>query len=345
MRLLVGAFISSVLTILGAQVHAVEPHYTLLEYEDLPGWAEDDHSIALRVFLETCPDLDDPEWSKVCAVATQQPNPSGFFEAFCQPVLIEDGTPPLFTGYFEPELSGALSPTDRFAYPLYRLPPEARDGQFVSRREIEESGVLSGRGLEIAWVDDPVDAFFLHIQGSGRVILPNGERVRLGYAGKNGHGYRSVGQELVRRGHFSPHEVSADTIRNWVRRNPSAGLDLLRRNPSYVFFREVNEVPPNRSPLGAMNRSVTALRSIATDPAFVPLGAPVWIDKGGREPMQRLMIAQDTGSAIKGAQRADIFFGTGSIAGRAAGRIKDPGRMVVLLSRQLAFALLPEERQ
>ena len=130
-----------------------------------------------------------------------------------------------------------------------------------------------------------------------------------------------------------------------MRSNPEAGRDLLQHNPSYVFFRPVNDVPADRGPLGAMNRSVTAMRSIAVDPAFTPLGAPVWIEKGGREPLQRLMIAQDTGSAITGAQRADIFFGTGAAAGRAAGRVRDPGRMVVLLPRQIAFARFPEELQ
>ena len=134
-------------------------------------------------------------------------------------------------------------------------------------------------------------------------------------------------------------------IRNWVRRNPVAGRELLYHNPSYVFFREVSHVPPHRGPLGAMNRSITALRSIAVDPAHVPLGAPVWIEKDGTNPLRRLMIAQDTGSAIKGAQRADVFFGTGESAGRQAGRLRDPGRLVVLMPIQRAYALLPENVQ
>ncbi len=322
-----------------------EPRYTLLEFSDLPNWSQDNHNAALTAFLETCPDLRDPEWSKICAVATQSPNARWFFEALLQPVLIEDGQKMLFTGYFEPELKGSLRRTETFRYPLYRLPEEARDGSYLSRREIEETDALSGRGLEIAWIDDPVDVFFLQVQGSGRVTLPDGGKIRVGYAGKNGHNYRSIGQELVRRGIYEPHQVSANVIRSWVRRNPVDGPELLRHNPSYVFFREVNQVPPEMGPLGAMNRSVTTLRSIAVDPQYVPLGAPVWIEKEGAEPMHRLMIAQDTGSAIKGAQRADIFFGTGDEAGRVAGRIRDPGRMVTLLPRQTAFALLPEELQ
>jgi membrane-bound lytic murein transglycosylase A len=201
---------------------------------------------------------------------------------------------------------------------------------------------MDGRGLEIAWVDDPVELFFLQIQGSGRIRLEDGTMLRVGYAGANGHPYRSVGVELVRRGIFDAHQVSAAVIQNWVRRNGAEGEELLFHNPSYVFFRDVNQVPANKGPLGAMNRSVTTLRTVAVDPAFHPLGAPVWIEKDGEGPMRRLMIAQDTGSAIKGAQRADIFFGTGDEAGRAAGRLRDPGRMVTLLPIQRAYALLSE---
>ena len=147
---------------------------------------------------------------------------------------------------------------------------------------------------------------------------------------------------LVERGIYEPHQVSADVIRNWVRSNGEEGLKLLWTNESYVFFREVNEVPPEKGPLGAMNRSVTTMRTVAIDPSYVTYGAPVWIEKAGADPLNRLMVAQDTGSAIRGSQRADIFFGTGDEAGRAAGRIKDGGRMVVLMPIQAAYALLPD---
>jgi len=338
------AFGICILVLWAGMGHAV-PNYRLLSFSELAGWDQDDHAPAMQTFLETCTDMRDPEWAKICAVATQSPDPRFFFETFFQPVLIEDGEDMLFTGYFEPELSGATRKTGPYAYPIYRLPSEARDGVWLSRREIEETGALDGRGLEIAWINDPVDVFFLQIQGSGRVSLTDGSKIRVGYGGSNGHKYRSVGQEMVRRGIYEPHQVSADVIRNWVKRNPEDGAELLRHNPSYVFFREVNEVPADKGPLGAMNRSITTMRSIAVDPAYTPLGAPVWIEKQGATPLNRLMIAQDTGSAIKGAQRADIFFGTGREAGRAAGRIRDPGRMVVLLPRQTAFALFPEELQ
>ena len=147
---------------------------------------------------------------------------------------------------------------------------------------------------------------------------------------------------MVRRGIYNAHQVSAQVIKNWVRRNPEAGEELLFHNPSYVFFREIKHVTDRDGPLGAMNRPVTAGRSIAVDPQFTPLGAPVWLEKDGATPIRRLMIAQDTGSAIKGAQRADIFFGTGDAAGQAAGTLRDGGRMVVLLPIQRAYALVPD---
>lgn len=316
---------------------------TILEFDQLDGWETDDHTAALQVFLNTCGDLNAPDWRALCKAAADQTSARTFFELFFRPVLISNGQPALFTGYFEPELDGSLTPDPIHRYPVYGIPPEAvgAPGPFLTRREITEGG-LEGRGLELAWVDDPVELFFLQIQGSGRIRLDGGKMLRVGYAGANGYPYRSIGKELVRRGVYTAHQVSAQVIRNWVRRNPEEGAELLLHNPSYVFFRSVDQVPADRGPLGAMNRSVTPLRSIAVDPAYVPLGAPVWIEKQGRRPMRRLMVAQDTGSAIKGAQRADVFFGTGDAAGRAAGRLKDGGRMVVLMPIQRAYAMLEE---
>ncbi len=322
------------------------PQYAILGFEDLDGWAADDHDAALSVFKNTCADLDESDWAALCALAFDAKDARQFFELFFRPMLITDGKEPLFTGYFEPELSGSPVRTGRYRHPIYKMPPEANDRRpWLTRRDILTSGVMEGRGLEIAWVDDPVELFFLQVQGSGRIRYPDGRMIRVGYGGANGHNYRSIGQELVRRGVYQPHQVSADVIKNWVRRNPVDGEDLLYHNDSYVFFREVSQVPADKGPLGAMNRSITPMRSIAVDPAFTPLGAPVWIEKEGEAPLRRLMVAQDTGSAIKGAQRADVFFGTGDAAGRAAGRIKDPGRMIVLMPIQRAYAFLPEALQ
>jgi len=315
----------------------------ILGFSDLKNWQKDDHEAALETFLVTCPDLPDPDWQSLCALAQQRPDAKSFFELFFRPILIENEQAALFTGYFEPQLDGALYPDDRYRYPLYREPGVARrSNPWLTRREIESGDFMTGRGLEIAWVDDPVELFFLQIQGSGRIRMPDGKTIRVGYGGSNGHEYRSVGVELVRRGVYKAHQVSADVIKDWVRRNPAAGQQLLWHNPSYVFFRRIDSVPPDQGPLGAMNSSVTPGRTIAVDPEYVPLGAPVWIEKRGADPMRRLMIAQDTGSAIKGPQRADIFFGTGQVAGLSAGKLRDPGRMVVLLPIQRAFALASE---
>ena len=322
---------------------AADVHIDVMEFDQLDGWDKDDHAAALAVFQSTCRDMKDIDWRALCKFAGENPEPRQFFELFFRPVLIDDGQDALFTGYFEPELEGDLYRSSRYRYPVYAMPPEALEASpWLSRREILDGDVLNGRGLEIAWVDDPVELFFLQIQGSGRIRLPDGRYIRVGYRGANGHEYRSIGVELVRRGVYEAHQVSADVIKNWVRRNPDEGRELLYHNPSYVFFREVSKVPADKGPLGAMNRSVTALRTVAVDPSYVPLGAPVWLEKDGDGPMRRLMIAQDTGSAIKGAQRADVFFGTGDAAGRAAGRLRDPGRMLVLLPIQRAYAMLPE---
>ena len=332
-------------TALGAAIGAAflvssavaEATHTILDWADLPGWDSDDHTAALAVFTNTCGDLD-AEWDGVCALAKSGLPAKAVFERAFLPVLIEDGETPLFTGYFEPELVGSRVRTQTFRYPLNKPPPELPRGQWLSRAEIEKSGVLAGRGLEIAWLADPVDKFFLQIQGSGRIRLPDGSGLRVGYAAKNGHPYRSVGNEMVRRGLLPEHQVSAGMIRRFVADNPALGEQLLHTNPSYVFFREVSKVPAHLGPLGAMNRSITPGRSIAVDPEYTPLGAPVWVEKAGEEPFRRLMVAQDTGSAIKGAQRADVFFGTGNEAGEAAGRVRDRGRMVVLLPIDMALA-------
>nr|WP_252731222.1 murein transglycosylase A [Lentibacter algarum] len=321
---------------------AEEIEYRLLDFAELDGWENDDHQAALDVFLNTCQDMKDPDWRALCKAAKHQKNAKTFFELFFKPVQISDGKDALFTGYYEPELDGDVRPSDRYKYPIYKLPPEARGvSKWLSRREILDGPTMKGRGLEIVWVDDPVELFFLQVQGSGRVRLPNGQFIRVGYGGKNGHEYRSIGVELVRRGVYNAHQVSAQVIKNWVRRNPVEGPELLRHNPSYVFFREVSEVPADKGPLGAMNRSITTMRSIAVDRRYTPLGAPVWVEKDGENKLRRLMIAQDTGSAIKGAQRADVFFGTGDKAGLAAGKLRDPGRMIVLMPIQRAYAFLP----
>ena len=315
----------------------------LASFESLKGWYDDGQAAALAAFLDTCDLLDAPDWRPLCALARDVPGDDAsaraFFELFFKPVVVGD-PPALFTGYFEPELQGSPVRTARYAWPIYRRPPELRDGTVFHSRAAIENGALRGRGLEIAWLDDPVEVFFLHIQGSGRIRMTDGSVIRVGYAGRNGHAYRSVGQEMARRGLMDQHQVSAQAIAAWVRRNPALGEEVLNHNPSYIFFRRIPDLPADKGPIGAMGRSITPLRSLAVDPAFTPLGAPVWIEKAGDEPLNRLMVAQDTGGAIKGPQRADIFFGFGDAAGEAAGTVKDVGRMVVLLPIDRAYAMI-----
>jgi membrane-bound lytic murein transglycosylase A len=316
----------------------------VLGFDQLNGWDDDDHAAALDVFLQTCPDMVELDWHRLCAMALNPANPKTFFELFFRPILISDGSEPLFTGYFEPEISGSRVRTGRFRFPVY-APPVHIEGRWPSREEIETTDIMKGRGLEIVWVDDLAALFFAQIQGSTRVSLPDGSSIRLGYAAANGYKYRSVGQELVRRGIYEPHEVSAKVIGGWVKRNPTDGPELLRHNPSYVFFAEVTKTKAHEGPLGAMNWPLTPLRTIAVDPDYVPLGAPVWVEKNGVLKLRRIMIAQDKGSAIKGAQRADIFVGTGDVAGKVAGSIRDQGRLILLAPIQRAYAMVAEAKE
>ncbi|MBL9051835.1 MAG: MltA domain-containing protein [Tabrizicola sp.] len=334
-----------ILSVAVALMGAAPGSAEILDFEALDGWRDDDHVKALTSFLRTCDLLDSSDWQPICAMAADVPKDDAsarsFFELFFKPVVV--GQPPaLFTGYFEPELEGSLTRSGRFKYPIYRRPPELREGTVFHSREAIENGAISGRGLELAWLDDPVDVYFLQVQGSGRIRLSDGTVMRVGYAGANGHSYRSIGKEMVRRGTHSMDQVSAPEIASWVRNNPGAGRDLLHTNPSYVFFRKIGTLNPEDGPIGAMGRSITAMRSVAIDPRFTPLGAPVWIEKDGKRPIRSLMIAQDTGGAIKGMQRADIFYGTGTDAGDAAGTVKDGGRMVLLLPIDRAFAMLED---
>ncbi|PRY75747.1 membrane-bound lytic murein transglycosylase A [Yoonia maritima] len=301
--------------------------YRQLSFDDLNDWAADDHQAALDVFLNTSAHLTNDNWGDMANAAQ---SPRQFFESHFQPVLIEDGAPMVFTGYFEPQLAGSRTKSEAFSIPIYALPDEPAK---YTRRQIDEDQPLAGRGLEIAWLSDPVDLFFLQVQGSGRIQLPDGTMMRVGFAGKNGREYTSIGKVLIARRELAESDVTPESIRDWVAQNRTKGQALLWENESYVFFKEITEVPADHGPLGALGASITAGRSIAVDPEITPLGAPVWIEKAGTH---RLMTAQDMGSAIKGAQRADIFFGTGSEAGRLAGQVNDGGRMVVLLPNDMA---------
>jgi membrane-bound lytic murein transglycosylase A len=280
-----------------------------------------------------------------------------FLERRFRPVALGEGT---LTGYFEPELRGSLRRSATYATPLHARPPElveadlgsfaqdlrgrrvagvVRDGRlqpFHDRTAIT-GGALAGRGLELAWVDDPADAFFLHIQGSGRVRLEDGGVLRLGYAGWNGHPYFAVGRTLVERGILAREAVSMQAIRAWMAEaGPAEAAALMARNPSYIFFRRLEGLTPELGPIGTLGAPLTPGRSVAVDRTQVPLGLPFWIagrDPVTEAPLHRLAVAQDTGGAIRGLARADLFTGWGSEAADRAGRLRDPAAMFVLLPR------------
>lgn len=230
------------------------------------------------------------------------------------------------TGYFEPVIPARLQPGDGFSVPVLAMPPDPDHG-----RAAIMAGALAGRGLEIAWLADPVDLFFLQVQGSGRLVLPDGRHLRLGYAGRNGRPYTSLGATMAARGLIPADGVTADSIRAWLAAHPAQVAELLNLNDSYVFFRRL-DLPDSAGPVGTAGVPLTPGRSIAVDPAHVPLGLPVWLSldaDGGT--VARLAVAQDTGSAITGAGRADLFIGTGDAAGRVAGRLRSHGVMVPLV--------------
>lgn len=283
-------------------------------------------------------------------------------ERHLRPHAVTDRGDPegFFTGYYEPTLQGSRQRSERFSVPLYLRPPELvavdlgafrpdlagrriagrvegeRLVPFLDREAIDRGG-LEGRGLELLWVDDPVDAFFLQVQGSGRVELAGGGSVRVGYAGQNGHPYVAIGRDLVERGAMELEEVSMQSIRAWLAAHPEEAPGVLRSNPSYVFFRRLEE----EGPVGSQGVVLSPGRSLAVDRSFLPLGVPLWLDgaapapgRPGEElPLRRLMVAQDTGGAIRGPVRGDVFWGPGEEAEDVAGRMRHPGRLWLLSPR------------
>lgn len=262
-----------------------------------------------------------------------------------------------FTGYFEPELDGSRRRRGAEQVPLLRRPPDLvivdlgdfdpdlvgrrtagrvqgdRLVPYASRAEIE-GGALDQRRLELLWLNDAIDAFFLHIQGSGRVRLAEGGIARVGFAGHNGHPYVPIGRVLVDRGAMTLEQVSMQSIRDWLRAHPGEARAVMQQNPSYVFFREISGLRPDEGPPGAFGAPLTPGRSIAVDHAHIPLGIPLWIDTRDpqtQQPLRRLVLAQDVGGAVRGPVRGDLFWGWGEQAANAAGRMRERGVWWLLL--------------
>lgn len=347
-----------------------------VQWSALTGWTDDDLLPAWQAFLKSCTVLSkQPVWKENCKMAASLQKPNNitlrkYFENYFTPYQIintdntEEG---LVTGYYEPLLKGSRKPSKRYRYPIYATPnelltvdlgaayPELKDLRlrgrldgrkvvpYYSRAEIMSNPKILN-GYEILWVDDEVELFFLHVQGSGRIVFDNEELVKIGFADQNGHPYNSIGKYLVQRGELPLEKASMQGIKQWGQQNPSKLSELLQQNARYVFFREL---PSDLSgPIGALGVPLTAGRSIAIDPLSIPQGAPVFLATtwpSTNKPLNRLMVAQDVGSAIKGGIRADFFWGFGHEAGNQAGKMKQAGKMWVLMPRSYSAPALTRQ--
>jgi len=276
------------------------------------------------------------DWAAFCRQAASLPASDeavrSFFEAKLTPWRLSDGAGSdraFLTGYFQPEVAGARAKRPGYPVPLYRLPPDPAASAY-SRAEVD-AGALAGRRLELVWLADPIDAFFVSIQGSAEVALAEGGVMAIGVAGSNGRSYVAIGRGLVARGEIPADKISLQTIRAWLRAHPAEARGVMESNPRYIFFREI----PGGGPIGSAGVPLTAGRSLAVDPAFMPMNVPIYIDSSdamGR-PLRRLTLAQDSGSAIKGPLRADFYWGAGAAAEAEAGAMQSPGRLFMLLPR------------
>ena len=239
------------------------------------------------------------------------------------------------TGYYEPELNGVLNRHGPYIHPIYRKPPDLTPDRPYHDRKAISDGALNGQGLELAWLRDPVEAFFLHIQGSGRVRLDNGQVMRVGFAGKNGHAYQSIGKILVERGLFALEDVTAQALKDWLADHPEDAERLMNENSSYVFFDARPELTETDGPIGTAGVPLTLLVSVAADPQHHPLGSLIHIEHHPATGLKNgYAIVQDTGGAIKGAGRIDLFTGSGDEAGDLAGALKHPVRVTTFAPRK-----------
>lgn len=350
---------------------AAAPLFTPGTFADLPGWQDDDQREAWSAFMASCSVLGRrAQWAEPCAIARgvdagDLAAVRTFFESNFVPNLVrtkEGAQSGMITGYYEAMLRGSRSRSDVYQTPLYRVPddlltidlsevyPQLKNmrlrGRVVGKKVVPydtraqiDTGKLAGN--ELLWVDDPVEAFFLEVQGSGRVLLDSGETVRVAYADQNGHPYKAIGRWLVEQGVMPANQVSAQSIKAWIEANPHRRQELFNANPSYIFFREERLPDPSVGPKGALGVPLTPARSVAIDPSFIPLGAPIYLsttEAGSDVPMRRLVMGQDTGGAIRGEVRADFFYGFGPEAADKAGRMKQPGTVWVLLPKTAAPA-------
>ncbi len=324
--------------------------FSAVSWQALPGWQEDDLSQAWPAWLKSCDALrkrnSELNWRHVCTQAASISVRDSqairqYFESNFQPFEIRNSAGSetgLVTGYYEPVMNGSQTRTSLYSVPLYAYPNawrQTRPNPGPSRAELMSSGIL--KGSEIAWVQDPVAAAFMQIQGSGKIRLQDGRVMRLGYAGTNEQPFKSFAQWLLDKKEINRSEATMQGISQWAKRNPDRVNAMLNANPRFVFFKELpGNVSADLGPTGALNVPLTAERSIAIDLQAMPLGAPVFLATTrplSDQPLQKLVMAQDTGKAIVGGVRADYYWGSGDAAGELAGRMKQNGKMWVLLPR------------
>ena len=352
-------------------------------FENLNGWTTANLDMSLAAFRRSAEEILSTghgfnrtaefsglreDWVPTCEAALIARDAHSFFETNFAPFKIHDDKRPegLFTGYYEPLAKGSRTRSERYTVPIYRRPPELvsfpveieaahgfRYGQlmngspapFQTRRQIED-GALDGRGLEICWLDNWTDAFFIHIQGQGRIAMDDETTLRLAFAAKNGQPYSSIGAALLAKGHGTPQTMSMQFLRQWIEENPEAGRELMWQNNSYIFFREISVDDPSLGGLGAAQVNLTPLRSLAVDRHYWMFGTPFWLETmtppeadGGAKPFSNLMIGQDTGTAIRGLLRGDVYWGWGETAITNAGHMKSSGTMMALLPHAVARRL------
>ncbi len=358
-----------------AQAEMPLPILEPVSWQAISGWPGKSLDRSLAAFQRSCREILDTargfrrassfggkpdDWHTTCqeALVTPPGEAQAYFEQAFYAYRVVDSQRPngLITGYFEPEYPGSRTPASGYPVPVYGRPADLiafdatteaqtglRYGRFVlgqpkaypPRGEIA-SGALAGRGLEIAWMASPVDAYFMHVQGSARLRLPDGSFMRLAYAGKSGRPYTSIGRLLAERDILPRDDVNMQSIRDWMAAHPDAARKLMAENESFVFFREVPIQDPSLGPPGGELVGLSPRVSLAIDRRYWTYGTPLWLDTvvpdaGHTRPFRHLMIAQDTGSAIRGSVRGDIFFGSGEAAGIPAGHMQAPGSLIVLL--------------
>lgn len=346
-------------SVLPATGSASEPErQPKLTFEALEGWRADDHLAALQTFRTTCRRAHRPALCRAAARARGPAAARRFFERWFVPVEVSPRG--FLTGYYEPELAGTLQADKRFRVPLLAKPaglvakpandlpgwPEGFSAALRSPSGYEplpdraaiEDGALAGRALPLVFLEDPVDAFFVHVQGSARIRLPDGRVLRVGFDGRNGHPYTAIGRVLAESEGVPPSEMTADRVAAWLRAHPDRAPAVMRANRSYIFFR-ILPVAPELGPIGAAGVPLSPGRSLAVDPRHWPYGSVFWLDGdlpepgGGSQPLKRLLVAQDTGAAIVGHARGDLFVGSGHPAGASAALLRNPVRWIALRPR------------